>query len=224
MSSSEGCALALRALQSEHALHDYTLPLAPSEPPFIILARTSDGIGSVDAPRCPSASSLSVSCLQKRVKAGRSAAFVLAPPAEPFDSDVLAAVLSTVTSLVQACVELQIPADDASAVPAVRVLYAPAHRLPVTYEPSAIHGGVLVVASVPDSAPDGSRIVMSRASVAGCEVVFGDEAPQATVGFNHAPAPEGPIAESDYYSDVTVLLRLLDDGASTEESTPVRCF
>jgi hypothetical protein len=215
---SNACTLTLRALQSEVRLNLHSLSLAPSE--LAIIAFTHplggiDGIGVVDAPSCPPPSYLSITCLQKHVRSGRAAAFLLAPPAEAGCGSPGSAVCSSIAALAQVIVVLQTP-DDA------RALQAAAPLLPVTYEPSATHGGVLITVLVPASAPEGSRVVISRASVAGYDVALGGVPLQATVGFNHTPAQAGPVFKAARWGDVPALSSALDGGASTEEMGEVR--
>jgi hypothetical protein len=205
--SVDRCAHAFQALQSETKLHERTLPLAPSEPPFIALTCADGSVGVIDAPSCPPASSCSFYCLQKRVKAGRAAAFVLAPPADVIYGDLHAAVLATLTTLVQVSAELQ-QLDDLGVPPA---------QLPVACDLSTTHGGVLITVPVPSSALEGIRVVISRISVAGSDVALGEAPLEVIIGFNHAPTPEGPVRAATEAGDTPALTRLLQDGASTEE-------
>jgi hypothetical protein len=89
--------------------------------------------------------------------------------------------------------------------------------LPVDYEPSVTHGGVLISAAVPASAPEGSRVVISRAFVAGCDMALGEAPLQVIVGFNHAPETEGPVYIAAEAGDVAAVKSALEGGASTEE-------
>jgi hypothetical protein len=207
------CALALRALRSDAQLHEQSLPLAPTEPPFVVLTCDGDRVGDIIAPNCPPASSCLLSCLQKHVKAGRAAALALAPLADVIYDDLDAAALATLTSLVQVSAELQQP----------DCLGVPPAKLAVTYEPSVAHGGVLLSVSAPSSAPEGSRVVIRRACVAGCDVALGEAPLEVVVGFNHAPAPEGPVYAASKAGDAPALVRLLDGGSSTEEKEAVSC-
>jgi hypothetical protein len=202
---------ALQALQAETELDERSLPLAPKETPFIVLTCAGDSIGVVDAPSCPPASSCSFYCLQKRAKAGRAAAFVLAPPAGVIYGDSHAAVLSTLAALVLVNAEQQQPDD----------LGAPPAQLPVAYELSILHGGVLISAAIPASAPEGSRVVISRVSVAGYDVALGEAPLEVIVGFNHDSAPQGPVIAAAGACNVQALNRLLEGGASTEETDRV---
>jgi hypothetical protein len=205
------CAHAFRELQSETQLQERTLPLAPTEPPCAALLHAGYGIGFIDPPNCPPASSCSLSCLQKRVNAGRAAAFVLAPPADAIYGDTNASVIATLTALVQISAELQQPED----------LGVPPAQLPAAYELSLTHGGVLITVSVPASVPGGSRVVISRVSVAGFDVALGEAPLEVIVGFNHFSEPEGPVMAAAEVGDVPTLLCLLDGGASTEEKDTV---
>jgi hypothetical protein len=199
------CARALQVLQSETQLYKRSLALAPTEPPFIALTRAGDRVGDILAPNCPPASSCSIYCLQKRVKAGR------APPADIICGGLYATVLATLAALVLVSAELQQPDD----------LCVALAELPAAYEVSITHGGVRITLPVPASAPEGSRVVISRVSVAGCDVALGEAPLQVIVGFNHAPAPAGPVIDSVRRGDVPALMRLLDGGASAEEKDRV---
>jgi hypothetical protein len=208
-----GCAHSLQALQSEARLHERSLPLAPTEPPFVTLTCTGDTFGVIDAPSRPPASSCFPSCLQKRVKAGHAAGYILAAPADAIYGSLHAAVLATLADLVQVCAELQQPAD----------LSVPPAQLPVACELSIAHAGVLITVPVPASAPEGSLVVISRVSVAGCDVALGEAPLVVTVGFNHARTAKGPVYAAAEAGDVPALMRLLDGGASTEEKDSVSC-
>jgi hypothetical protein len=208
--SVDRCVHALQALHSETQLHERTLPLTPSELPFIVLTRAGGRIGVVDAPSCPPASSCFLYCLQKRLNAGRSAAFVLAPTVDVMPGDLYAAVLAKLADLVQVNADLQHPGS----------LGVPPTQLSVACEPSSTHGGVLIAVSVPASAPEGSRVVVSRASVAGCDAALGGEV-HVIVGFNSTPAPAGPVMAAAEAGDVPALMRLLEGGAPTEENDAV---
>jgi hypothetical protein len=111
------------------------------------------------------------------------------------------------TALVQVSAQLQQPGD----------LGVPPAQLPAAYEVSIAHGGVLMSVPVPASAPEGSCVVISRVSIAGCDVALGEVPLEVIVGFNHAPAPEGPVIAAVEAGGVPALMRLLDGGASTEE-------
>jgi hypothetical protein len=204
------CVIALEALRSEAQHHEQSLPLAPTEPPFVVLTCDGDRVGDIFAPSYPPASSFSHSCLQKRVNAGHAAAFVLAPPADVFYGDLNATMLATLAALVQVSAELQQPAD---------LCVAPA-QLPAAYEVLMAHGGVLVTVPFP-TAPEGSRVVISRISVAGCDVALGEAPLEVIVGFNHAPAPKGVVWDASAAGDAPALTRLLHGGASTEEKNDV---
>jgi hypothetical protein len=164
-----------------------------------------------------------------RVRRGSAATFVLAFRAGETgstDPDVLAALASI--ALVDTTVEIPEPprrsliVDIAGRMKTWWSSKAPAppvtiRLLPATFEPSVIHGGVLITVPVPVSAPEGSRVVLSRVSIAGCDVALGEAPLQVIVGFNHAPAPHGPVTAAAEAGDAPALMRLLDGGASTEE-------
>jgi hypothetical protein len=229
-----GCARILGALLSERATHQRELPIATVEPPNITVSLVETALGRVSVATCPPASSLSITCIQKRVLPGRPVTLFLASrvgSAGGADADALAALATT--ALVEATVELALPeppcrspvialgervrtwwSSEAPAPPPV----ASVRLLPVTYEPSVIHGGVRITLSVPASAPEGSRVVISRVSVAGCVVALGEAPLEVTVGFNHAPALQGTVWDAVHRGDIPALMRLLDGGASTEET------
>jgi hypothetical protein len=223
MASLLGFAGTLQELQAEVRLHEHSLPFAPREPPLIIVVPSGEGIGRVDAPAFPSAGSLSVARIHKRVKSGRAAAFVLAPVADAGCGDLHCSVLASMTAVVLAHAELKAP-DAKTAPRAAADLPTPAQLLPVTYhELSHDHSGVLLSVPVPDSAPEGSRVVMTRVSIGDCSVALGEAPLQTIVGFNHSPETEGPVHAAAYAGDVAALTRLLEDGASTEVVDEVGC-
>jgi hypothetical protein len=210
------CAMTYRALFSERALLSATLPLVPCEPPIIDLSIANGGIGCVDAPSCLYPNNLSITCLQKRVHPGHTAALVLVPPATVGCRVIHASVLATLAALVKVSVELWLHGDT-SVLQAAAILPAPANCLPVVYEPSLANGGVLICIPVPPSAPEGSCIMLSGAFVAGCAVALGDAPVPVSVGFNHAHASAGPLYAAAEAGDVPAVVRLLNDDASTEE-------
>jgi hypothetical protein len=230
------CGHVLAALLSERDTHKRELPIAPVEPPSITLSRVETGLGHISVAACPPFSSLSITMLHVRIFPGRSVTLVLASRAGSAGgaaADALAAVAST--ALVEATIE---PAEPprrsrvfalaermrtwwSSQAPAPTV--ASVRLLPVTYEPSVTHGGVFVSISVPASAPEGSRVVISRVSVAGCDVTLGEAPLEVIVGFNHAPAPAHPVSSAATAGVAPALAHQLDGGALTEETDEVSC-
>jgi hypothetical protein len=205
-----------QALQSERALHSLSLPLAPYELPTITLSRTAAKLGIVDTPSCPPPSSLSITRFRTRVNPGSAVSFVLAQV-----GDLEASYLDELAHHAQVVAVPQV-ADGASAAQATEMITLPAEPLPVTYEASATHGGVLISVSVPASTPVGSCIVISRASVAGCDIALDRASRHIVVGFNHIPVPQGHVSAAARSGNVPDLVRLLDGGASTEEKDAVR--
>jgi hypothetical protein len=205
----------LLALQTERDILDSVLPLAPSEPPTVSLLATASGIGSVDEPSCPLARSLSILCVQLRVHAGHAAAFIMrAPPSKGPCGELHPAVFEAMAAVTRISAGVQDPSDTCPS----RV--SPAAVMPVIIEPSVADGGILI--SIPDTAADGSRIVIQRASVAGCDLTLGEVPPHVNVGFNHAPATGMAVIELARSGDIPALIQLFNGGASTEEKNEVR--
>jgi hypothetical protein len=202
-------------LTLELGLCQRSLPLAPVETPFLTLSQTCSGVGRIDPPIFELSEGITVSCFQKRVCGGRAATFILAPSA---DVRIVTTALSVLVSLAVVEVIAQSP-EAAAGIPDQPCSL---QLLPVSYESSVIHGGLLVTVPVPESAPDGSRIVMLRASVAGRDVALGECPLEVVVGFNHAPAQAGPVFDAVHEYDIPALVRVLEGGASTEEKDDVR--
>jgi hypothetical protein len=226
------CARVLEALLSERNTHQRELPIAPVEPPDIALSRIDEtGLGSISAATCPPTSCLSIAPLKMRVHPGRGATFVLAPRAASVcGADT--AVLATLTSTAVVEVVLESPGVNATgplfgrkrargSTKAATASASLAQLLAVTYEHSVTHGGVLISTAVSSSVTEGSRVVISRVSVAGCDVALCEAPLEVIVGFNHAPAPAGPVYAAAVVGDAPALMRLLDGGASTEEKQQV---
>jgi hypothetical protein len=206
------CGRLLDELESALVVVHPALPLAPVEPPFIELTRDGPGIGRIEAPTCPPASSLSFVCLQKRVHPGRSICCLVAPAAGSLNGSMAAAILDVVTSLVYVNATIQVSAGAASQDAAT-----PAQQLPVVFEPSISRGGVLVYIRVPASTPEGSHVALHRICVSGCDVALGAVPVLIMVGLNHDPAPCGRAWHAARSGDVSLLRDALDNGASTEE-------
>jgi hypothetical protein len=230
--ASMGCARVLEALLSERNTHQRELPIAPVEPPDLALSRIDEtGLGSISAATCPPTSCFLIAPLKMRVHPGRVATFVLALRAGSVcGADT--AVLATLTSTAVVDVVLESPGVNETgqlsgrkrareSTKAATASASLAQLLAVTYEPSVTHGGVLLNVSVPASVTEGSRVVISRVSVVGCDVALGEAPLEVIVGFNHAPAPAGPVYAAAVVGDAPALMRLLDGGASTEEKDAV---
>jgi hypothetical protein len=214
---------ALLELQSDLDTHKQCLPQAPVEPPCIILLPQADfGVGSVAAPPCSPSSALSVKCLAKRVHPGRAATFILAPPyPAPCGThesvlDALSAVTTVDAAVCMSC-EGESVAD------------TPHPPLPVFYEPSTVHGGVVIRIPIPPAVKIGAVIAIRRAFIAGNEVALGESPVQAIVGFNHATTQDTgllqfcPVYTAALNGNLPDLMRFLEDGASTEEADAVSC-
>jgi hypothetical protein len=217
------CDFFLRSLQSDLESYSRFLPLAPAEPPDITLRRDATTMGRIEAPSYPPASSLTISCLQRSVYPGRSAVFVVAPLSDGL-SHCVAATLATIIAaevmlLPMGSATKQYTEQSAHTAPVPPPPPPLGALLPVTYEPSIMHGGVLVDFPIPPSTPKGSCVVIRRASIAGCEIVLA-KVPHVMVGFNNDPALPGPVLEAAQAGDAPTLKRLLEGGASTEEANP----
>jgi hypothetical protein len=215
--SSESLARALRSMCFEVA---ESLPVAPVESsPITFYSAITCVLGVVDEHPSIPASRLTLQCMAKRLTAGRALHFVISPPPGSFDvAD--AQQLSSRADVTRLDAFLQQSADTsaASAAPPAPTALA---VFPATYEPSSVHGGVLVKLLIPPAAPEGSRVMISRVSVAGCDVALGETPPQVLIGFNHAAAEAGPLCAAASSSDLPALIRALEDGASTEERDAV---
>jgi hypothetical protein len=214
----------LQSLQIARSAVQSSLPLAPTEPPCIKFMY-SEGpthlqMGEIIAPAFPPASSLTVTRLAKCVRSGRSASFVLClSQADAAVLEVLS-VLATVVASIQPATDSEVPCRGP-------VTPASAQLLPVSYEPSVnverfqpeVHNGVHISIPIPPTVPDGSRVVLHRVCVSGCDVAGLDGAAlQVVVGFSHDTAPAGPVWDAAQSGDVSVLRRALENGASTEEA------
>jgi hypothetical protein len=201
------------------------LSFAPVEPPSVIFSPADFEVGRIEAPSCPT-TSLSISCVRKRVRLGHAAEFIIAPTAAIRSVVDLGSLASV--ALVDAYMHFP---DAAATEPGFRPATAaavsaspPLHAklLPVSYMPSAPHGGVLVRVPIPASTPDGTDVLIRRASVGGCDMALDGPHLRVSVGFNHALSPRGPVYEAADSGDAPTLLHLLDGGASTEELGSVR--
>jgi hypothetical protein len=207
------CARILQAVRSELKMNQQCLPVAAVELPSIVFLRADPGIGRIEAPFFPPAASLSFKPLRKRARSGQAADFVLAP-----SSDGIHCSSSIVCDALESAASVWASAN-VSEAPVSRE--ASSQHLSVMYEPSVPLGGVLVRIPVPFSTPDTSCITILRVSVAGCDVALCESPLQVRVGFNHAPAPEGRVWAAAHRGDVPILMRLLEGGASTEETDGV---
>jgi hypothetical protein len=208
----------LQELQSELRIYGSSLPLVPCEPPDIIVAPAGEGVGRINASGFLPASSLSISRLRRRTHAGSVIAYVLAPrDYATIRGDEHAALLCAMAAATLFIVVLQPAFSDEVALGHA----AAADLLPVAYESSASHGGVLISVKVPESLPTGSSVVVRRAFFAGSELVIDEADLAVTIGFCHDPAPAGLAWAAAEAGDASELLRLLEGGASTEEKNEV---
>jgi hypothetical protein len=234
---------AFRALQLEMANYQRVLPFAAFEMPAInLLLDDSDydedemededseqdytafliahTLGYVDAPSCPAAGSVLLQCTRARVKPGDSCEFMLKPQTfngfRSTENHVLVALASA--AFVEATT-MAFSADE-------EVRPGLAQLLPVTYLAWSSHGGVVVNVDVPATVPEGSRVVIRRASIAGCNMDLGTSSLGYIVGFNHAPAVAGSIFQASLDNEHSYIRRMLyvRDGPSTEETDNVSSY
>ena len=182
---------------------------------------------------------VSVSSSAKRVLAGSSILIRvhLSHPAAAFDviksvhSDAAVAVAFAGSkrrrSLGSAAASATLPASDTHGMAALARLIriravlscAPRTHLAYTVTPSASDDCVDIqgVVHVPSDAPLGSQVVLRSVSVAGCALPLKGVQLCMTVGFNHMPAPKGPVSAAAEAGNVPALLAALDAGGSTAE-------
>jgi hypothetical protein len=223
----------IAALRSARVEFRRSLPLGPVELPVVALSGKDWGSCCIEAPSCPIVQGVTLTRICKRVNPSRSAAeFVLSPLAPSDDSATDATTLKSaaLATLLEVDATVRHSAGATGTMlewtrtgDVGKATIGPALRLPVAYEPSVIHGGVLVSISIPPSAIDGSCVVIERASVAGVEMAVDESQVRVTLGFNHVPAPSGPVFAAVRNDDVRALLSALEDGASTEEADAVGC-
>jgi hypothetical protein len=217
----ESCTFAYLQLQSELALHQLSLPQYPVEPPSIALSWRDPGNCCIRAPSFPPGHSLAIINLQKHVHRERAASFVLALRSTG-TCDVSGTILTALASAVLVNVALTPSASSTTEASTSSTLTPdPVPLLPVNYEPSVEHEGVLISVHIPPSISDGSRIRLQYASVAGCAVPLSESHVETIVGFNHAPEVAGLVSNAACHGDSAALQRLLADGASTEERNAV---
>ena len=93
----------------------------------------------------------------------------------------------------------------------------PCVPLEVTVVPSIALGCCVdILVPVPVGTPLGSTVTLRSVSVAGSDVLLVGEV-FVTVGYNHAPAPEGPVTAAAKTGNVPVMMGALDAGGSTQE-------
>jgi hypothetical protein len=210
--------LSREQLQAALSIFECSLPFAPVEPAYIALVNIGHSVGFTEAPSFPPVSSLSIQPLAQRACRGRIATFALTQPryaaTELSTANTVVCTALASVALVKAMIELS--GGTAVAESPIAATH-PEQELPVSYEPSVAHGGVRIAVPVPASAPDGSRIVVRRLVVGGCEFSLGEAPLQVIVGYNHAPAVAGPVNTAVVSDDVPALMRALEGGASTEE-------
>jgi hypothetical protein len=201
------CRVIYQTLMRERSLYVFALPFSPVEPPSVDLTVTHCGLGTVTAPPALNSHNVAFACPRRRVQPGGTVTFTLAP------LDATTCSAASLFALASAA-RVDIAIDPA----AIRgqIASAPASLLPVSYVPCAERGCVQVSTVIPVSAPGGSRVVVSRASVAGCDITLGS-ALQVIIGFNHTAEPKGRVYAAAGRGDIPALISLLDDGATTEE-------
>jgi hypothetical protein len=155
------------------------------------------------APSSISAREVTLTAAGARVCTG-PAVFHLAPIySEPLQNCVLAALASgteVIATLRIASIDEQVPVD----IKAADALNC-----------------VLLTVSVSPGTPDGSLVIINNVCVAGCAVNLNELLPTVTIGFNHAPAPEGAVYAAAKANDLPGLNAALRSGGSTEEKTEV---
>jgi hypothetical protein len=186
-----------------------SLPIAPCEPADIVLRPSASRVADIDAWSCPAGGSLTIRIHAHRIPRGAPAVFFLVP-VDPSDArDVR--VLNALVSVARIDADLLLPQDGASGVE-----IPGAEAQPAFYEPSVRDGCVLMRVPIPSSTPDGSRILLRHASVAGHDLTP-SSADIVVVGFNHVPSPEGPVMDAAHAGDAAAVMRALRRGHSTEE-------
>ena len=82
--------------------------------------------------------------------------------------------------------------------------------------------GVLLIVPFLAGTPQGSRVVINRVWVAGCEVALDELSSSITIGFNHhTPAPAGAMIAAAKAGDLSGVRAALDNGESTEQKDAV---
>ena len=191
-----------------------TVPIAVVEPLDIVFVPaicTSNIIGRVNAVEVINASAVVVSIVNKRSPPGRPVSFALGVSVtrDSLGGEGRSSALVALARVVLARVT-------ASATD------KPTCNLPFTVEHSTgSQNSVDIVVNVPAGTPLGTRIVLHSVSVGGCEVHLSDTPFFVTVGYNHAPAPSGPVMAAAEAGDVPALMQELNNGGSTEEQNVV---
>jgi hypothetical protein len=224
-SRTSSCSARFLELTSAIDVVDSSVPIAPVEPVMIRLVPTGDRLGRLDAPCIPLASTLSLRCTIRSTLPSRPVTFRLTPPtSDDANADALAALASV--TRIHAALELPIRVSggaDASAA-AVTSAQSAAEKLslPVTYAPSVAHGCVLISVLLSGFYPEGSSVVIRKASVAGEDMLLRDAPLQVPVMYNHSAAPMGDVYTAAGADNVPALIFALMNGASTEEASEVR--
>jgi hypothetical protein len=87
---------------------------------------------------------------------------------------------------------------------------------------AAMYSSVDIIAAVSAGVTEGECVVLSSASIAGVDIPLGEAPIKIIIGFNHTPAPEGPVFAAIDAGDIVALTRALnDDDGSTQEATKV---
>ena len=179
----------LRSLIATDPMPAHKLPISVNENTVCNFksgdAMDSFKLGSVLAPHSLVAEELALMRVTARVGTEGPATFVLASKASiPLHEGVISALAA------------------GTEVRASLLVAGPGAVLaPVEIQASV--DGVLFIVAFPVSTPIGSRVVINRVWVAGCEVVVDELSSSITIGFNHAPAPEGAMIEAALAGDLS---------------------
>jgi hypothetical protein len=155
-------------------------------------------------PRCIAARDVVLISAEVRVRAGAPAVFHLVPISpSPLHECVLSALVSrteVIAALRIASIHEQVPVDINAAV--------------------ALNC-VLLTVPLPPGTPDGAHVIIKNVWVAGCAVILNELSSTVTIGYNHAPAPEGAVMEAAGNDDLSGVKAALHRGGSTEEKDEV---
>jgi hypothetical protein len=199
-----------RALHAEVATCWRSLPLAPVEPPSILFSPMKSVIGKVNVASLPPSEALSVRCLDLKLNSGRAVCFAMIATG---CADEDAAALSTLASIVTANAVIQPAADEVEANASAATSPHDRH-VHLAYAPYPALNAVFIS---PISVPRGSRVMLVRLTVAGCDVPLGSVPVQVTVPYNHSLAAKGRVYAAAEAGDTPALMFALKGGASTEE-------
>jgi hypothetical protein len=183
---------------------------------------SSSSIGTVDTAESLSGCLVTVSCSSKNALPGRAAVFYASITC-PAKIDATAVDVLPVSG---ACVVsgTEFKLDSLARLLRVRVVLSSDPRTVLTYtvEPSASAPGCVTISvPVPDGVALGSLVTLRSALAAECDVQLGESPLCMTVGYNHAPAPEGPVMAAAEAGNVPALRAALDANGSTEERNRV---